>query len=86
MSGSNSLNRGGFEPLLPLLVVLHQGTSLRVVQAPGVEDDGADNVRVDVGGRASVLNVALALGVHHGGWDSEGTSSVSTTVGELGEA
>ena len=44
---------------------------------------GADNVWVDVGGRSSVLDVSLSVGVGGGGWDSEGGTSVSDTEGEL---
>ena len=35
----------------------------------------AHNVWVDVGGRSSVLDVSLAVGVGGAGWDAEGGSS-----------
>lgn len=55
-------------------------------QDGGVVDDGGDDVGVDVGGGASVLDVALSVGVHGLGGDSHGGGSVSGAVGELVEA
>ena len=46
---------------------------------------GADNVWVDVGGRSSVLDVSLAVGVGSASWDSEGGASVSNTEGEFSD-
>ena len=47
-----------------------------------VDEHAAHQVRVDVGGGPSVLDVALASGVGRGCWDAEGGGSVADTVGE----
>ena len=48
-----------------------------------VDEHAAHQVRVDVGGGPSVLDVALASGVGRRCWDAEGGGSVANTVGEF---
>lgn len=48
-----------------------------------VSDKCADHVGVDVGGRASVLDVALTVGLRSRGGNAEGGSAIGDTVGEL---
>jgi len=66
--------------------VIDQRTSGGLLVAGCIEDDRCDDVRLDVGGRSSVLNVALAISGSGGGGDSEGRGSVSCAVGEFGAA
>ena len=46
---------------------------------------GGNEVWVDVGGRSSVFDVALSVGVGGAGWDSEGGGSISNTEGEFSD-
>ena len=57
--------------------------SLRFVEDAGVNLHCGNEVWVDVGGRSSVLNVALSVCVSSGSWDTEGGSSVSDSEGEF---
>lgn len=51
------------------------------VETDGVDDDGTDKVRVNIGCRSSVFEVSLSI-FHGSDWDSAGGSSVSLSVGE----
>ena len=59
----NFLDFGGLSPGLPLFKVLDHWFGLGFVKDASVDLHGADKVRVDVGGRSSVLDVALTVGV-----------------------
>jgi len=52
-----------------------------LVEDGGLNHDFSDLVRVNVGGRSSVLEVTLP-GDTDGSWDSDGGTSVGDTVGE----
>jgi len=64
--------------------VLDKGSSesLLRVDSGGVENEGGDNVGIDVRGRSSVLDVALSIICSHLSGDSEGSSSVSDSERE----
>lgn len=62
--------------------MLEQGTGKSCISNTGVGDKSADDVGVDVGGRAAIFNVALAISSSSRGRDTEGSSAVSSTVGE----
>ena len=82
--GSSKLNVSSSSPLLPGLEVSNHRGSHRLLRVlgGGVEDEGADNIGVDVGGRSSVLNVALSIIGSDLGRDSEGGSSVTDSERE----
>lgn len=81
---SSKLNIGSEPPIFPGVEVSKHGAceSLLRFDSGGVEDEGGDNVRVDVRGRSSVLNVAFTIISSDLGGDSEGSSSVTDTEGE----
>jgi len=82
--GSSELNVSSSSPLLPGLEVSNHRASHRLLRVlgGGVEDEGGDNIGVDVGGRSSVLDVALSIIGSDLGRDSEGGSSVSDSERE----
>lgn len=81
---SSELNIGSEPPFFPSVEVSKHGAckSLIRVDSGGVEDEGGDNVRVNVRGGSSVLNVALTVIGSDLSGDSEGSSSVSNTERE----
>jgi len=64
--------------------VLDEGSSesLLRVDSGGVENEGGDNVGIDVRGRSSILDVALSIISSHLSGDSEGSSSVTDSERE----
>ena len=75
----------GLDELGPLVVMVHHWLGAHALKATSREDDGGDDVRVDVGGRTAVLDVALAVSGGGRGRDPEGGSSVARAVCELGD-
>lgn len=51
-----------------------------ITEDRGIGDEGTNNIWVNVGGWASVLDVTLTVGVGSAGWDTEGGSSVGNTI------
>ena len=49
----------------------------------GVDEHGANDVWVDVGGGASVFDVAFAVSVRHRRGDAEGGGAIADAIGEL---
>jgi len=68
-----------------LVVMLDQGVGQRLVKDGGIGDDGSDKISIDVGGRSSVLDIALSVVMSHLGWDTEGGGTVANTIRELFE-
>lgn len=56
------------------------GVSSETVKAGGRKDDSGNDVWINVGGRSSVLDVALAVCCDSRGWNAEGRGSVSSAV------
>lgn len=81
---SGLLDGGGLHPFAPSFVMVDKSISL-VEVASGIENHGGHSVRADVGGWASILDVALSVVMHCLGWDSERAGSVSASVRELGQ-
>ena len=81
---SGLLDGSGLHPFAPSFVMVDKCISLSKV-ASGIVDHGGHGVRADVGGWASILDVALAVVMHCLGWDSERARSVSASVRELGK-
>jgi len=81
---SSELNIGSGSPFFPGVEVRHHRAckSLFSVDSGGVEDEGRDNVGINVRGGSSVLNVTLTVIGSDLGGDSEGSSSVSDTERE----
>ena len=62
--------------------MLKHRLGLGILDHRGISDEGAYNIRVDVGCWSSILNIALAVGVVDRSRDSKGGSSIRNTVGE----
>jgi len=67
---------------LPSLVVVEHGGGLRLLNERSVSDHGTNNIRVNVRGGSSVLDIALTIVSGDKRGDTEGGSSVSSAVGE----
>ena len=83
MDSDHILEVVSLPPLSPGLESGFKVVGEAVFEDTGVDEHCADNVGVDVGGWASVLDVALSLSMHDGRWDAERGSSVTDTEGEL---
>jgi len=79
------LNWSGLEPLSPGPVVVNHWLGLRFGEHRGVVNDGGYDVWVDVRCWTSILDVTLTILVHGLGWDSNGSSSVTSAERELVE-
>ena len=57
-------------------------SKLGLVQESSISNERTNNIRVNVGGWSTILDVTFALGVCGGGRDSHRGSAVGDTVGE----
>jgi len=79
---SSKLDVSSSSPVLPGVEMSHHRSSHSLVLGGGIEDKGGDNVRVNVRGRSSVLNVSFTIISGNLSGDSERGSSVSNSEGE----
>jgi len=79
---NSNLNALRFLPSLVLLVSLNERLGKTLFKDASIDEHTADEVWIDIGGRSSVLDVALAVGMSSGCGDAERGGSVSYTVRE----
>ena len=75
-----------WKPLNPSFVVLDHGLSLSVVDAACIENDGWDDVWINIWSWSSIFNITSSIVMHYLSWDSEWSSSVSCSVWKFVDA